>query len=419
MASAEISTYKLIRDLWPQKSIYEALFDNSPVLGLAKKDTSFGEKIRYIGVGYGSPQGIGRTFGDAKAYKTASKAAEFQIQKRSYYGSFSIDGLLWRTYKYTGNKAMLVDPMARESKNIMRQMKNDLSSYIHGDGVGALGRMTAASDPTTATVTLRSGADIRRVEVGMTLQTEATGATGGSINPGYVTVSAIGGTDTAPTITVSQASWTTGIPAALLSDYIYRYGTYDNAPLYGLNAWNPSHSGSPGTFLGVNRNLYAQRLAGYTLDGTKMSPRQRVLRAARIVADAGGKADTYIMSTRQWENLANELQSQGILRFSKVPAAPVGKLSVGVTYEAIELIGPTGRIEIFADPWAPDDVERCGDRSTLVLASLGELIHWEDDASPGSPMLEDAADAKEVRCIGDMAFYNECPAWWCRVSVTA
>lgn len=420
MPAAVISTYKLIRDLWPQKSIYEALFDNSPVLGVPRKDTNFGEKIRYVAVGYGSPQGIGVGFGDAKQFKTASKAVEFQVQKRSYYGAFSIDGLLYRTAKYTGNKALLVDPMARESRNLMRQMKNDLSTYLHGNGVGVLGRMTAASTPTSsATITLRTGADIRRVEVGMALQTEATGATAGTINPGYVTVSSIGGTETAPTITVDQSNWATGIPAVAASDYIYRYGTYDLAPLIGFDGWNPSHSGSPGTFLSVNRNLYANRLAGYTLDGTKMTPRQRALRAARIVADAGFDANTYFMSTRQWENLANELQAANQLKFSKVPAAPVGKISVGTTYEAIELMGPTGKLEIFADPWMPDDVERCGDRETIYIGSLGELVHWDDDATPGSPMLEDAADAREVRAVGDMAFVNECPAAWCRVAVTA
>jgi len=420
MPAATFSAYKLIRDLWPQKSIYEALFDNSPALGIFRKDTNFGEKKRYIGVGYGSPQGISSTFGDAKQYKTASKAVEFEVQKRSYYGAFSLEGLLWRTYKYTGNKAIIVDPMARESKNLMRQIKNDLSTYIHQNGVGVLGRMTSGSTPTSsATITLRTGADIRRIEVGAALQTESTGATGGTINPGFVTVNSIGGTDTAPTIVVDQTNWATGIPAVAASDYIYRAGTYDNAPLIGMDGWNPSHSGSPGTFLGVNRNLYANRLAGLCLTATTMTPRQRVLRAARMVADAGGKADTYLMSTRQWENLANELQAVGQLRFTKAPAAPVGKVSVGVTYEAIELIGPTGRLEIFADPWMPDDVERCGQRDTCVLASLGELVHWDDDATPGDPMLEDAADAREVRAVGDMAFINECPAYWCRVAVTA
>lgn len=424
MAAQTFSGINLVRDLWPQKSIYEALLENSPTLGLPRKDTNFGERIRDIALGYGLPQGISSAFGTAKQYKSPSKAQTFQIQKRSYYGLCSIEGLLWRTYKYTGNKAVIVDPLARETKNLMRQMKNDLSTYIHGNGVGALGRMTSASTPTSsATITLRTGADIRRIELGMALETESTGATGGTINSGQVTVASIGGTATAPTIVVDQSTWKAGIAAVAASDYIYRAGTYDTAPLLGFDAWNPSHSGSPGTFLGVNRNLFATRLAGLCLDasstGTVMSPRQRIQRAGRMGAEAGAKIDTYLQSTRNWENLANELQGSGTLRLTKVPAAPIGKINVGVTYEAIEIMGPSGPIQVFADPWMPDDVERAGQRDTLVIGSLGDLVHWDDDATPDNPMLEDAADSREIRCVGDMAFYNECPAYWVRIAVNA
>lgn len=424
MAGQTFSGINLVRDLWPQKSIYEALLDGSPTLGLPRKDTNFGERIRYIALGYGLPQGVSSGFGIAKQFKSASKAQAFQVQKRSYYGLCSIEGLLWRTYKYTGNKAIIVDPLARETKNLMRQMKNDLSSYIHLDGVGSLGRMTSTSTPTTSNqVTLRTGADIRRFELNMPLETESTGATGGTINTGQVVVSAIGGTQSAPTITVAQTNWKAGINAVAASDFIYRAGTYDTAPLIGFDAWNPSHTGSPGTFLSVTRNDFANRLAGSCLDasstGTVISPRQRIQRAARIVAEAGGKADTYLMSTRNWENLANELQGNGMLRTTKVPAAPIGKISIGVNYEAIEVMGPNGSIQVFADAWMPDTVERCGQRDTLVLASLGDLVHWDDDATPDNPMLEDAADSREIRCVGDMAFYNECPAYWCRVAVNA
>lgn len=419
MSIATLNAYNLVRDLWPQKNIYDELFEGSPCLGIFRKDTHFAEKIRYIGVGYSAPQGIGATFGDAKQYKSPSKAVEFQVQTGTYYGALSIDGVLYRRAKITGNKALIVDPLSRDSKNLMRQMKNDLSTFLHGNGVGSLGRMTAGSDPTTATITLATGADIRRFEPGMYVQTEATGATGGTINPGYVSIASVGGTDTAPTITVDQSSWDTGIPAAAASDFLYRAGTYDAAPIKGLNAWMPAHTGSPSAFLGVTRTLYANKLAGQVLDGTTMSPRQRILRAARMVTDVGGKADTAIVSTRNWEKLHNELQSANMLRFSKVPAAPVGKISVGVKYEAIEMVGPSGPLHIFADPWCPDDVERVGQRDTCTLASTGELIHWIDGATPGAPMMEDASDSFEIRAVGDMAFYCEAPWFWVRIAVTA
>ena len=397
----------------------EALLKGSPILGLPRKVTNLAERIHYVPVFTSPPIGGFRGFADAKQHKSPGSEESFQVRKKSVYGAFSIEGLLWRTAEYGGDRGIIVDPLAAKSKQLVEDMRVKLSTYIHGNGVGFLGRMTAASTPTSsATITLRSGSDLRRFEKDMPLQTESTGATGGTVNPGYVIVTAVG-TEANPTITVSGANWAAGIPAVAASDYLYLKGSYDDAPVYGFDAWLPDHSGSPGTFLGVNRNTMPERLAGKVLDGTNMSAFQRATRAARLVHDAGGRPDTYLMSTRNYEALTFELQAQGRLRFSKEPASPVGKIKLGIDYDCIELAVPGGTMKVFCDPFMPDDVERCGQRDTMVLGSLGDLIHWDEQAGPSNPMLEDAQDAKEIRAIGDIAFWIENPAFWCRVAVTA
>lgn len=425
MGAAQFSTYKLIRDLWPQKSIVELLYDGSPFVGLVKKDTGFGEKIRYVGVGTAAPQGIASGFGNAKQYKSPSKAQEFQVQTTSYYGTFSLEGQLYRRFKYTGNKALIVDPMARESKNLLTQMKNDLSSFIHGNGGGALGRLTSGSTVGSQTITLDKGADLRRIEQGMALWLSSADGTSGSIKSGFVTVASVGGTASAPTITVDQATWTAGIPTAAASDYIFRAGAVGAAAggdgiMNGMDAWCPSHSGSPGTFLGVNRNLNPFKLAGQVLDGTKLSPRQRIMRASKFQADVGGSSGkkVYLMSTTNWENLYYELSSANMLCMMKAPAAPVGSLKTGVEYEAINVVGAGGAITVVADPWCPDNVERLLNMDHWTLASTGELIHWDDDATPDSPMLEDSADAREIRAVSDHALICDAPWFQVRVSVS-
>jgi hypothetical protein len=427
MPAATFTAYGLTRSLWPQKSIYEEILKNSPVLGLIRKDTNFSERVRYIDVGIGAPQGVGANFGDAKRFKTASRSVEFGVSTTTYYGNFSIDGKLYRVAKYTGNKALIVDPMTRDSKNLMTQIKNDLSTFIHGNGGGALGRMTAGSAPTSsATITLASGADVRRIDVGMALQTSAADGTSGSINNGYVTVASIGGTETAPTITVDQSTWQAGIAGVAASDYIFRAGAVGTGAggdglLDGFESWCPSHTGSPGTFKGVNRNTYANKLAGQCLVGTAMSPRQRIMRASRLQADVGGASGrlVYAMSTRQWENLYNELANANALRMTKAPAQAIGKISTGVEYDAIEIMGAGGKLDVVADPWMPDNVERLLNMDAWTLASTGELVHWDDGANPDNPMLEDSADAREIRAVGDMVLYCEAPWYQVRVSVTA
>jgi hypothetical protein len=421
MAAATMSTYKMIRSLWPASSIVEQIYKGSPLLGIFKKDTSFGEKIRYVSVGTSPPQGLGN-FAQAKANKTASTAEEFQVQTVPYYGMFSIAGDLYRRYKYTGNKGLLLDPMARDSKGLMRQAKNDISSLVHGNGGGALGRIKSTSTLASQTITLDAGADARRIVKGMTLWASTADGTSGSVLNGYVTVASVGGTSTAPTITINETTWSGAISGITTTSYLFRAGLVGtggggDGVLNGLEAILPSHSGSPGTYLGVNRNNAPNQLAGSCLSATTMSPRQRIMAASQMQADTGASDGRliYVMSTAAWVNLYHELAGANALMMTKAPSSPMGSISVGVDYEAIKLIGAGGPIEVVADPWAPAGVERLLNVDTFTLASCGDLLHWDDDATPENPMLEDSADAREVRLVGDIALYCSDP--WANVRV--
>ena len=108
---------------------------------------------------------------------------------------------------------------------------------------------------------------------------------------------------------------------------------------------------------------------------------------------------------------------QVLLRLRRPSSGEV--LVGGVEYDAIKIIGAGGPIEVVPDPWCPDNVERLLNLDVWKLSSTGELIHWDDGAGPDDPMLEDAADAREVRAVGDIA--TECWDPWAnvRVSVTA
>lgn len=415
MPAATVNQYKFIRSLWPSKAIVEQIVKQSPAIGLMPKDTQFGEKIRYVTVGTGGGQGLGPDFLEAKQNKTPSTGEEFQVVTVPYYGNFSIQGDLWRKYEATGNKGLIVDPMARESKNLLLEAKNDISSYLHGNGGGAIGRILSTSTLSSQTITLDKGADKRRIRRGMTLWAATTDGTSGTVLSGFVKVASIGGTDSAPTVTVEQASWLAGIPGLTTTSYLFRAGVFGNV-IKGFDAWCPEHTGSPSAFLGVTRSNDPERLAGLCLTATTTSPRQRIMDASRLQADnAGAENPVYLLSTRNWVNLYNELASANSLMMSKAPAAPVGSLKIGVEYDSIDIVGPSGKIKVVADPFAPDNVERLLDMSVWKLSSTGEMLHWDKGATPDSPMLEDQADAREVRLVGDVAV--ECWNPWANVRV--
>lgn len=410
-APAQVSDYNLLRTLWPQKSIYEVLLNISPTIGIIRKDTSFYEKTRNIAAGYSAPQGIGYTFGDAKDAKSASKSVEFAITQKSLYGAFSLEGLLMR--RAQSDKAIIVDPMKRESKNLVHTWMREISRTLHGNGGGSLGRISSIS---TTDATLTAYSDTRAFEQNMLVESATTDGTSGTVNAGFVTVSSVQRDTTTP-IVVATGNWTTGIAAAASNDYLFRRGGFGNA-ITGFGGWNPlwSTSSLPGTLFGANRNLDPLRLAGICLDARTLSPRLAALRAARLVHENGGKPDCYILSTEDYENLSNELQSAGLLRYSQLPATSIGKFNFGIKYDAISIMGPAGPIDCVADPDAPVGIGRMLQKDTWVLGSLGELVHWINGANPsGMGMLEDASDAVEFRMVGDLQLYCEAPGFNCRV----
>lgn len=419
MAAAQISTYKLIRNLWPREAFLEQILKASPSLGLIPKDTSFGEKIRYVTVGTSPPQGLG-DFGSAKQYKTASTAEEFQVQLASYFGNFSIGGDLYRRAKFTGNKGLLRDPMERDSKGLLNQAKNDFSSFIHGNGGGALGRILSTSTLSSQTITLDKGVDRRRLVKGMTLWASTTDGTTGSPLTGFATVASVQGTPTAPTVTITQASWAAAFPGLTTTSYLFRAGAFGTSVVhYGFDAWNPDWitGGTPTAFLGVTRANAPEQLAGLNLTLTNKTPRQRIMLAAQAQADTG-QADgklAYILNTANWTDLYFELSSANMLQMTKAPGAPIGSLNMGLEYDAIKMMGPAGPIMVVADPWAPTSVERLLNLDTWKMASCGDWFHWDDDATPDGPMLEDQADAREIRAVGDQQLYCSNP--WANVRV--
>lgn len=423
MTAAKSPDYKYLREIWDDKDLAQAVLEASPTIGLLPKDESFTEKKRYITVGYGSPQGVGATYTGAKFAKKASPAAEFAIEHKHYHATFSIDGFLFRQAKFGGNKAVLLDPIERESTRIIEQVKRDFSKFIHGNGGGSLGRLTAGTTVSSTTGVLTNLLDGRFFEQGMLCTLSTADGTSGSEKAGYIEVSSVQD-DGSTSQVIFTGAINAGIPTAAASDYVFRYDTFGSV-MAGIGGWLPNWSNSslPGTFKGQDRNLNPRRLAGNVVAATTLSPRQAVLRAARVVSEAGGKPDLFICSTAFWELLANELQAAGSLSFDKAPAEKIGGMNFGISYEGINVMGPRGRIMVVADPDMQSGTAWMLTKSSWVIASMGPLVHWNhlDNGKndQGGGMLEDGADAVEFRLVSDHEVICKNPFVNARVSVAA
>lgn len=402
MASAALNpTYKLLPQLWSKDKIYEAILRAGPALGIIPKDTNMVESKRYVPVGYGSPQGLGATYAGAKFAKSASTAVEFEIQHKHYYGLYSIDGFLWRQSDKGKKVAVLIDPITRESTNLIEQGKRDISRSVFANGGGAIGQ---AATVVGQTVTFANGRDIRGIEPGMLLESSTTDGTSGAVKAGFVTVATVGDEDN-PYFTCSEASVATGIPTVAGTDFFFRRDTF-GAMLSGFKAWLPAWSTGtpPGTFKNVNRNVAAARLSGRYLDVRTFSPRAALLRAAIRSADANGTPTHYICSPYRWEALVNELTAAGTLMMTSVAAAPIGGIDYGIKYEAIKFMGPKGPITVLADAECGEADSWLIQADTWMLGSLGDLLSWQFKERQ-----EDGADAREFMLVGDFELYCRNP----------
>lgn len=407
----------LVRELWPDENLIEEVIDEEPLLGMCTKETDWGYKVVHHPLGWGANQGIGRTFADAKRNKGTASEAEFQIATREMFAALSLEGKLLRTFEQTKKKALLVDPIRREGEATIDRMKRRFSKTIHGNGVGVIGRIATTSTVNTTTITLSDGNDLKNFEAGKVLQVESTGATGGTLRGGGVEVTVLSiGTEDNPTVTIAGGlAWNAVVASIAAGDRLYETGTYDNDYFYGLDAFMPLHTGSPGTFLTCNRNLNPGWLAGRCMTGTNLSVYQRIKKAARISADAGNKPDCYLLSTRNFEKLEFEMDNKLVM--TKEPAADVGKYKLGVTYTGAIIQGPRGPIKVMPSMWMPDDVERCGELKTVVMGSIGPLVHWDTGNGPGDLRTEDATDNRELRAVSDPALLVKKPGGWIRVAV--
>lgn len=405
----------LVRELWPDESLIEEVIEEDPILGMITKETDWGYSVKHFPLGWGGNRGIGRTASDAKRTKSTASEAEFQIGTREMFAFLSLQGKLLRTFEHTKQKALLVDPIKREGEAAIERMRRNFSKAIHGNGVGVVGRIATTSTVNTATITLSDGNDLKNFEKGTVVQFESTGATGGTLRDSgaELEVTSVGTYDS-PTVTFTTTANVT-VPNIAAGDRIYFTGTYDDDYIVGLDGFLPAHTGSPGTLYTCNRNDNPQFLAGRCMTGTNLSVMQRIKKAARLAVDAGEKPDIYLLSTRNFEKL--EFEQDNKLSYIKAPAADVGKYKLGVEYGGVLVQGPRGPIKVMPSHWMPDDVERCGRLDTLLMGSIGPLVHWDTGNGPSDLRTEDATDNRELRAVSDPAFVVKKPGAWVRVAV--
>lgn len=416
MTAASSTTYSaLLREIWPQTDIYDELYDiNQTYFGLVTKDTSFYEVIRHIAVGYGYTGGLSAQFSNAKRNKTPSVESKFDITPVIYYSLFSIQRQLLR--RASNKKAAILPALERQVKMALNGWKRRQGIYLWGTGVGAVGQILTAPGGTTSAGTvlttsqlqLTNVADMKKFQKNVTVGFSAdnTGATSQRATVVPLIVTNLDRDNAILTFNVPVA---TSCPTFGSTDYLYFDGDY-NQVVSGNYAWIPTTAPTSTPFFGLDRTQDIQWLAGWRVSGKGLSPKAAAMKAAKVIAEAGGKGTHYFLSPNDYLNLQYELESAGNLRNMKEPGSAIGKYSTGITFDGIEFMGSMGPIKAFFDINVPDGFPMLMDMSTWTFGTMGDAPYF--DSEDGNEILREVdADSFEGRIVGDIQNYTEAPGY--------
>lgn len=321
------------------------------------------------------PGGSAGEFADALDNSTASKYKRFTAKRKHAYQVAILDGETQDTADT--NAGAQLDAIKAEVDGMLESLIERVEMDICGNGGGALGRLTSATDPdrpsdvATDTVYLQNPSDAMKLSEGQVYQLAATDGTSGAVKTGSVKLVSVN-SETGEL--VADAAWDAGIGTAAAQDWIFRKGDFPsvNSHLFGIPAWIPLDAPTSGdNFLGEDRSKDPTKLAGYRYtEGSGGAIDEILIHLATMVSTpARSKPDLAILSPKRWGELVQTIESRtGNVRYGKVQATN-GQFG----YDSIVLIGPKGPIDVVQAPYYPDETTHLLMKSTWYLKSAGGM----------------------------------------------
>jgi hypothetical protein len=400
MASADVATFTaVLKEAFPKGVPKDLCYKSCPTYSiLPKKRDSYGEDIK-VPVRYSDPQGRSANFTQARTSQRASKHIAFKVTTVNDYATAQIDNeLIDRT---RGDQQSFVRAVKSETDGALRTLKMSTAGHaLFRNGGGAIGRMTAASNPATDTITLREITDARFFSIGMTLATATTDGTSGAVKAGTVEVEAVNESTGEITCT---AAWTAGIATAAASDYIFVAGDF-GAKIKGFDAWIPESAPGATLFFNVDRSVHPTRLGGQRRDYSGRPIEEALIDIGTVMALAGAEIDVIVVNPLQWASLEKSLGSR--VQYGEMGSPD----SVDIGFDTIKLRTPTGKVDILADPNCQPNVAWALQLDSWTFESLGDVPKILD--TDGNAMLRTGtSDAVELQAVCRSQPWCDAPGW--------
>ncbi len=371
----------------------QEIYKKFPWFGMIPKDTDFVGTPLVQPLTFATVPSRSATFATGQALAGSSQQIAFQITTKKDYGFAYIDRETMLASK--SDEGSWLKAATHEIDMARKEVSKSIGFGVIGDGSGVIGVISSASSVGGTTITLADPRQAVNFQVNDSLQLVAAGTSvaglwNSTVRSGTVTLAAV---NRQTGVLTATGNWSTGVSAAATTDGIVKAGDF-NAKVSGLAAWLPLVAPtSSDSFYSVNRSSDT-RLYGVYTDGRGMPMEESAILAAANIAQEGGSPDLYLLNYGNWVNIINALGAKKVyMREGKVMAQ-----GADIGYSSVQIEGPTGPIDLVADPFVPSNVAYMLEKDTFCLHSRGECPQIFDiDGDAGKLLRQASSDSYEVR----------------------
>lgn len=374
MAAGTIAALtSLFKRLYVGKDLSNQALRRTPLFRVIPRlDDLVGEGI-YIPYNYGLPVGASATFSRSLANAASSSVARWFVERKRYYGSYTIDGEAIHASK--GREGAFLAVKQKEADEYVKYMGMQIGASFWGDGTGVIGRTSTAVTTATDTAALVVPTDA----VNFHLKQEIifnSAVTGGTNRTDRYTVTGINRQTGVISLTRSSGS----ADDVAINDYMFVDGNHGvaagaapstNQLMTGVDAWIPATDPST-TLLGMTRTDDPTMKAGWRGDWEGTIEESAKALCASMGQYLQSSASGLWLSRSNWFRLEQELSSKNKLMIDDRATAVFG-------VPAIRMLTPEGDVPVMSDPFCPNGTGYLLDHSSWELHTMESVPHLITD----------------------------------------
>jgi hypothetical protein len=380
----------------------EELVLSCPTVALMPKRPDYGG-TSYVGTAMYAPM-ASVSVSDAVAFTTGtpSQFATFTCPWNSLFGSANLTGYAIDACK--GDENALVDVIYQQVDAAYLAMGIGLGQAVWGSGGGSIAQMNGGTIGGTGPFTLTVPSQITNMYAGMILNSSTTNGTSGSVKTGSVILQSVD--VNAGTFAVT-ANFTTGIPTAANTDFLFPQGAFGAFLTFPIPNWIPQSTNRPivsDNFNGVNRfTTDPARLAGVYYAGGGADKAESLLQTLILVNRLQGKP-THIMTNNL--DFADVLKGlTGRVEYTEEFAFKNPQIG----FDAVKVVTPAGTVSIMQDPFVPQGFAWSLQMDNWVLPSMGQ-VPKVGDIDGQMWLRQNGIDAYSLRLVARFTDFCTAPA---------